>query len=168
MRTALVLAAHGSAQQPSVNEAVRSLASDAGRRLGFDEAVAAFHHGEPRFAEVLGNLHGATIIVVPLMAAAGYYSGVVLPRELRKNARYAEAEIALTKPVGTHPGMVRVAAKRLSRMIRRMDAVASQTSVIVVGHGTSRHARSRGSTEHLAQKLVDQRRCALSRHGLSR
>ena len=43
---ALVVAAHGSAE-PAVNDGILDSRSRAGRRLGFDEAIAAFHQGDP-------------------------------------------------------------------------------------------------------------------------
>jgi sirohydrochlorin cobaltochelatase len=89
--TALILAAHGSRHEPSVNDQVRTLAGVVAARGSFDEVAVAFHQGRPPFDSVLDELTAQEIVVVPLMTSEGYYSDVVLPRELAKNRRFAAA-----------------------------------------------------------------------------
>ncbi len=99
------------------------------------------------------GLKGPKVTVVPLMASAGYYCDVVLPRELQKNARWGDFEVEITEPVGTHPQIYRLAQKHLQDHLKRLGLQPTEASLMVVGHGTRRHAQSRRSTESLATEL---------------
>ncbi len=152
-RGALILAAHGSRAMPSTNRLVRQC-SDHFRDLGlFDEVTAAFHRGEPAFAAVLDYLSADEVTVVPLMSSEGYFSQIVLPRELKKNVRYAEQRVHQTRPVGTHPGIVPLVARRVHDRMEEHDLQPGSTTLAIVGHGTGRHQCSRAATIGLADAL---------------
>ncbi len=152
-RCALILAAHGSRVMPSTNRLVREC-SDRFRHMGlFDEVTAAFHRGEPAFAVVLDHLSADEVTVVPLMSSEGYFSRIVLPRELKKNARYAELRVHQTRPVGTHPGIVPLVARRVRNRMEEHNLQPGSTTLAIVGHGTGRHRRSRVATVGLADAL---------------
>ncbi len=150
----VVLAAHGSRG----HEAANALLTDHARRLGrfglFDESAVAFHHGSPPFAGVLDAMIADDVTVVPVMTSEGYFCTTVLPRELARNKRFPRIRVRQTPPVGTHPDMVGIAARRVRRMLREFGLAASSTSLIIVGHGTRRHGLSRRSTETLSRKLA--------------
>ncbi len=152
-RSALILAAHGSRVEPAVNALVREYANRLASLALFDEVTAAFHQGEPAFATVLDELTADEVTVVPLMIADGYFSEIVLPRELKKNARYADSCVRQTQPVGTHPGIVPLVAGRVRQRLRENNLEPDSTSLAVVGHGTERHARSRVATIELTDAL---------------
>ncbi len=150
---ALVLAAHGSRQDPSANALVRRLAETIrGRRL-FDEVAVAFHQGEPGFDSVLDELRADEVTVVPVMTSAGHYSEVVLPAALERNRRRAEIRLRRTPPVGAHGGMPALVARRVSELLREHGLGRPETSLLLVGHGTGRHAASRDTTLALADTL---------------
>ncbi len=152
-RCALILAAHGSRALPSTNRLV-SECSDRFRNMGlFDEVTAAFHRGEPAFAAVLDHLSADEVTVVPLMSSEGYFSQVVLPRELKKNVRYAEVCVHQTRPVGTHPGIVPLVARRVRNRLEEHNLQPGSTTLAIVGHGSGRHGRSRVATVMLADAL---------------
>ena len=152
-RRALILAAHGSRREPTANALVRRLAESLrGRRL-FHEVAVAFHQGEPGFDAVLDEIDAEEITVVPLLASAGHYCDVVLPEALAKNRRYAEVRLRRTPPVGTHAGIAPLVARRVSELLRQGVAERDQVSLLLVGHGTRRHADSRTSTLLLAETL---------------
>ncbi len=150
---ALVLAAHGSRRDPAANALVRRLAEAVrGHRL-FDEVAVAFHQGEPGFDTVLDEVAADEITVVPVMTSAGHYSDVVLPAELARNRRFAEVRLRQTPPVGTHPGLPALVARRVSELLREYGFDRAATALLLVGHGTPRHPASRGSTLALAETL---------------
>lgn len=152
-RRALVLAAHGSRREPAANALVRRLAESLrGRRL-FHEVAVAFHQGEPGFDAVLDEVGADEITVVPLLASAGHYCDVVLPEALARNRRHGEVRIRVTPPVGTHAGIAPLVARRVSELLRQGVASRDQVSLLLVGHGTRRHADSRASTLQLAETL---------------
>jgi sirohydrochlorin cobaltochelatase len=59
----------------------------------------------------------------------------------------------LTPPIGTHPGIERIAAERAVGLAADHGFALGETTLLVVGHGTKRHAKSRGATLNLASVL---------------
>ena len=150
---ALVLAAHGSRRDPAANALVRRLAESLRRQRLFHEVAVAFHHGEPAFDTVLDELAADEVTVVPLFTSAGHYTEVVLPEALGRNRRYAEVRLRQTPPVGTHPGVAPLVARRVTELLRERGAERTGAALLLVGHGTVRHPRSREATEQLADML---------------
>ena len=153
MTRALVLAAHGSRRNPAANALVRRLAEGIrGRRL-YDEVAVAFHQGEPGFDAVLDELDSDEVTVVPFLTSAGHYSEVVLPSALSRNRRYPELRLRQTPPVGTHGGIAPLVARRVAGVLRDQGIDRHSVSLALVGHGTRKHAGSRGATLQLAETL---------------
>jgi uroporphyrin-III C-methyltransferase len=152
-RGALVIAAHGSRRDPQANALVRKLAESVRARRLFDEVAVAFHQGEPRFSTVLDELSADAVTVVPLFTSAGYYTETVLPRALAQNRRYAELRLRVTPPVGTHPGIAALVARRVSEVLRELEISRDSISLAIVGHGTPKHRESRTATVTLADTL---------------
>jgi uroporphyrin-III C-methyltransferase len=150
---ALVLAAHGSRRDPAANALVRRLAQAVRERRLFDEVAVAFHQGEPGFDTVLDELESEAVTVVPVMTSAGHYADVVLPEALARNPRYAGVRLRLTPPVGSHPGIAPLVARRVSELLREHGLPRPATTLLLAGHGTRRHAASRETTLQLAETL---------------
>jgi len=152
-RTALILAAHGSRVDPTINAQLDEYATRIDRLGLFDLVAKAFHRGEPTFAAVLDQLDADEITVVPVMTSDGYYCDVVLPRELARNRRFARVRLRQTPPVGVHPAAIALVERRTRRLILDYKLEAEDVCVAVVGHGTPRHPRSRLATVRLAESL---------------
>jgi uroporphyrin-III C-methyltransferase len=150
---ALVLAAHGSRREPAANALVRRLAESLRARRLFDEVAVAFHQGEPGFDAVLDELTADEVTVVPFLTSAGYYSEVVLPEALARNRRFTRIRLRQTPPVGTHPGVAPLVARRVTELLRDQQAEREAVGLVLVGHGTPRHPQSRLATEQLAETL---------------
>lgn len=150
---ALVLAAHGSRRDPSANALVRRLAETVRGRRIFDEVAVAFHQGEPGFDTVLEELRSDEVTVVPVMTAAGHYGEVVLPEALARSPRFPEVRLRITPPVGGHPGLAALVARRVTELLADYRLERRATSILLVGHGTRRHAASRATTLELAETL---------------
>ena len=153
MSGALVLAAHGSRRDPAANALVRRLAQALRERRLFDEVAVAFHQGEPGFDAVLDELGAEAVTVVPVMTSAGHYTDVVLPEALARNRRHGSLRLRVTPPVGAHPGIAPLVARRVSELLREHTLSRSGTAVLLAGHGTRRHAASRDTTLRLAETL---------------
>ncbi len=153
MSGALVLAAHGSRRDPAANAMVRRLAQVVRERRLFGEVAVAFHQGEPGFDAVLDELESDSATVVPLMTSAGHYADVVLPEALARNRRAAEIRWRVTPPVGSHPGVAPLVARRVSELLREQGLSRSAVTLLLAGHGTSRHPASRQTTLQLAETL---------------
>lgn len=153
-KTALVLAAHGSRHEPAVNAQVHAWAAQAADARAFDEVAVAFHHGSPAFSEVLDGLSADVVKVVPVMTSAGYYSNVVLPRELARNRRYPKTALRQTDPVGLHPAIAGLMADRANELAKEYGfSDHAAITLAIVGHGTPRHPASRNSTFSLVEQL---------------
>ncbi|MFL5401805.1 MAG: uroporphyrinogen-III C-methyltransferase [Gemmatimonadales bacterium] len=150
---AMVLAAHGSRRHPEANALVRRLAEAVRARRLFDQVAVAFHQGEPRFDTVLDELGADEVTVVPLLTSAGHYADVVLPEALARNRRSGELRLRVTPPVGMHPGIPALVARRVAALLREADIQRYSTSLAIVGHGTKRHQESRTSVLRLADTL---------------
>jgi uroporphyrin-III C-methyltransferase len=150
---ALVLAAHGSRRDPAANPLVRRLAQAVRERRLFDEVAVAFHQGEPGFDTVLDELESEAVTVVPVMTSAGHYADVVLPEGLARNRHHAGVRLRLTPPVGSHPGIAPLVARRVSELLREYGLPRPETTLFLAGHGTRRHAASRSTTLQLAETL---------------
>ncbi len=159
-RSAVILAAHGSRQDPTANAIIRSHAERITRLRIFDEVAVAFHQGTPTFASVLDSVNADDIVVVPVMTSDGYYSNTILPRALQSNPRFTELQPVITRPVGTHPGIIALVRVRVAEMLRRHHLEPGRTSLVLVGHGTERHDRSRQVTIELENKLRRMAICA--------
>ncbi len=152
-KQALILAAHGSRQEPSVNASVRALANELAGSGSFCEVRAAFHQGEPSFSTALDGLDCDEAVVVPVMTSEGYYCDHVLPREMTKNHRFGQLRVRQTKPVGTHAQMASIVHRRAGELAARFGIDRDRALLAVIGHGTSREPRSRLSTERLVGAL---------------
>jgi len=150
---ALVLAAHGSRRDPAAHALVRRLAESLRARRLFDEVAVAFRQGEPGWAAVLDELAADQVTVVPFLTSAGHYSEVVLPEALAENRRFGELRLRQTPPVGTHPGVAPLVARRVTELLREQHIERDAAALVVVGHGTRRHSGSRAATEQLAETL---------------
>ncbi|MDX1999975.1 MAG: uroporphyrinogen-III C-methyltransferase [Thermoanaerobaculia bacterium] len=147
-----LLAAHGSGDGSATNTAVRHLADQLAKLAGRPVEVA-FRRGAPGWDDTTGR---NTVRVVPLLAAAGYFSREVLPKAL-ETARAHH----ITEPVGTHPWLLqgRVDATRtaLSRIGWHLAEAPAEApaAILVAGHGTARQDTSGDSAERLAALLRD-------------
>lgn len=94
--------------------------------------------------EVYAMLDSKEVYVVPNFISEGYFCQQVLPRELQVTgpvSQVGDKTVFYCDPVGIHPNMTRL-------LLQRADEVApgvprDQTSLIVVGHGTSLNENSR-------------------------
>ncbi len=159
-QTALILAAHGAGETSDANALVRGLADSLHARGRFAEVAAAFNLGAPRFAEALEEVRAERVVVVPVMTSEGYFSESVLPRELARSAGGAARQVRITPPVGTHRRIADILADLAGRMMQEFELDAADTTLIVVGHGTERHRRSREATERLCETLRARGLCA--------
>ena len=150
---ALVLAAHGSHHDAAATALVHAHAAALRGSVPYDEVLTAFHHGTPGFAEVLGTSTATDFTVVPLLTSAGWFAESVLPRALASHPRAGAVTLRLTAPLGTHRGIADLLRRRVMLLLEVYGLSAARTSVLIAGHGTSRHAESRRSALALASSL---------------
>ena len=146
--SALILIGHGSTLNPDSAAPTHQHADELRRRGLFAEVVCAFWKEEPSMREVYYMVKSRTAFIVPLFISEGYFCQEVLPRELRLTGPVTEREdktIFYCDPVGIHPSMTRLLVKRADEVAQGVPR--DQTSLIIVGHGTSLNENSRKAIE---------------------
>lgn len=152
-RTALLLAAHGGGAGSAANRRLCRIAECFGRRSRFGCVRAAFHLGEPKFAEVFRELGGSEITVLPVMTSAVYFSRVVLPQALANGDAELTRRLHVLPPIGTHADVPAFVARQLAATAMRFGWHPRATNVVVVGHGTPRMRESAAATLRVADEL---------------
>ena len=150
---AVLLAAHGSRRQSQAGTIVEEHARRLEAEYGFQEVAVAFRQGKPSFSEVMDALASREITVVPFFSSDGYFSQTVLPRELSLNRCYSQRRVQFTDPVGTHPQIPILVERRIREIFHRFHLTPERAALLIVGHGTGRHAGSGSSTLKLAGHL---------------
>jgi uroporphyrin-III C-methyltransferase/precorrin-2 dehydrogenase/sirohydrochlorin ferrochelatase len=151
-RTGVLLAAHGSLRDPSINDRVRHIAQSLRERGVADVVEASFHQGEPGFKEGFDRLGADRVIVVPLFTSEGYYTRTVLPQALQQPLK-PESQVRYAAALGASPSLAELVRARVKALLSRYSLEADSTAVLIVGHGTRRNPESRDTTLRLAEQL---------------
>jgi sirohydrochlorin ferrochelatase len=109
--------------------------------------------GEPAVEAVLDRL-GTPALVVPLLMAEGYIL------ELLRRRLGDRPGVAITAPVGTHPGIAALIEEAARRTAQAQGWDPSACRLLLVGHGTPRHQGS-------ARAALDQARAVRERGGFA-
>jgi len=154
MKTALVLAGHGSHISPETAGLVWQHV-DALRAMNIaDEVTAAFWKEMPSFHTVFASLESTDITVVPLFTAQGYFTQTVIPAEMGLTGAITERDgktIRYARTLSEHPYLGEVVRQRIEDAMRLMNTTSDQTAVALVGHSTKRNPESRKATEDQAE-----------------
>ena len=153
---ALLLAGHGSHISSHTAGLVWSYV-DRLRVLGItDEVGACFWKESPAFSQVLDTFCADNVIVVPALAADGYFARTVIPAEMGLSGPLTcrgTRRIHYTQPLGLHPRLGDVLCARVGDLMVEQELNACDVAVAVIGHGTRRDARSQGAAREQAQAL---------------
>ncbi len=159
MKTALVLAGHGSHISPETAGLVWQHV-DALRAMNIaDEVTATFWKEMPSFHTVFASLEATDITVVPLFTAQGYFTQTVIPAEMELSSAITERDgrtIRYARTLSEHPYLGEVVKKRIEDAMRLLNTTSDQTAIALVGHSTKRNPESRKATETQAE-IVRQR-----------
>ncbi|MBC8098325.1 MAG: hypothetical protein H7Y11_02680 [Armatimonadetes bacterium] len=156
MKTALILAGHGSHISPNTAGLIWRHV-DGLRTLGVaDEITAAFWKEMPAFAQVLRTVTAQDVTVIPLFTAQGYFTQTVIPTEMGLAGTLTERDgrvIRYTSSLHDHPYLAQVIRARVEAIMQRFALLPEQTAVAVIGHSTRRNPDSRKATEAHVQRL---------------
>ena len=153
---ALIIAAHGSRAYEIANQPFHELASRLEQTGHFSAVTPAFLDGDPLLSTVLEGLSptiSKDVIVVPAMTAEGYYTKTVIPKRLTENANYPYFNVTIAPALGTHPSLVGIVARRIRLLLHQNRLDRSETTVVIVGHGTRRNPNSGRTTFDLATSV---------------
>lgn len=151
----VILAAHGAGDASDSNTYVRSLAAALHLSSDVADIRCAFRKGSPSFADALTSARTANVLVVPIMTSEGYFSTKVLPAALAESPRWCGLTVEILPPVGMHPRIIDLTRELIVEAAIRFKLSLDSSTVILVGHGTTRHRRSRSRTEDVAAALGD-------------
>ena len=145
---ALVLCAHGTRGAAG---AVRAHAHTLAARGVFPEVHGGALYGTPRVDCVLCGLGPRPVTLVPFMMAAGYTLNTL---HQRVRAHPYGAHVHITDPVGIRPEITPMIAEMGVATARAQGWRAGEVALLIVGHGTRKHARS-GETARRAATTID-------------
>jgi sirohydrochlorin cobaltochelatase len=95
------------------------------------------------------------VYVVPNFISEGYFTQIVVPRELELNGRIAKQSNGqiwrYCEPVGNHPLMTDLLLKRAGDVAP--DAAPTETSLLIVAHGTDLNENSAVAAKREAEKI---------------
>ncbi len=156
MKTALVLAGHGSHISPETAGLVWQHV-DALRKMNIaDEVTAAFWKEMPSFHTVFSSLEATDITVIPLFTAQGYFTQTVIPAEMELTGSLTQCDgrtIRYTRTLSEHPYLSQVVRQRVADAMRDQAFTSDQTAIVLVGHSTRRNPESRKATEAQAESI---------------
>ena len=156
MRSALILAGHGSHISPNNGGLVWRHVDHLRARGVADEITAAFWKEKPSFATVLNSLTARDVTIIPLFTAHGFFTQSVIPTEMGLTGGLTvrgNRIIRYTPPLHEHPYLARVVRARVLSARRDFGLPADQTAVAIIGHSTVRNPESRKATETQAARL---------------
>jgi len=140
---ALVIAGHGSTKNPDSCLPTLAHAETIRQRGIFAEVATCFWKQPPSFREVFQTVKSREIYVVPNFISEGYFTRTVIPREMGLEGPVtvrAGRTIKYCAPAGKHPRMTELLMSEARSVAP--DVPASQTGLLIVGHGTGLDSNS--------------------------
>src|SRR5438105_7167287 len=157
-KTALLIVAHGSTVNPDSSAPTLAHAAEIRRRKVFAEVGCAFWKEEPSLRDAIFLFDPETVrevYVVPNFISEGYFTQRIVPRELELNGHITKRSNGqiwkYCDPVGNHPAMTELLLKRALDVAP--DADPSETSLLIVAHGTDLNENSAVAAKREAEKI---------------
>jgi sirohydrochlorin cobaltochelatase len=153
-RSSLVLVGHGSTQNPDSSAPTFQHANEIVRRGIFAEVYCSFWKEEPSLREVLRMVEGNDVYVVPNFISEGYFTEIVIPRELELDGPFTHRSgkvIKYCEPVGNDPRMVDLLLHRAREVAPNVPP--DKTSLFIVAHGTSLNEKSAEAAQSQARTI---------------
>jgi sirohydrochlorin ferrochelatase len=156
----IILAAHGAGDGSGANMLVQSCARRLEAGGSGAHVTAAFQLGTPKYADALHAADRANVLVVPLLLSDGYFADHIR-REIDRRPADRHTPVML-RPLGTQRRFIQSVVDRVAEAIGARARSSRRAGVIVVAHGTTRHAGSGTAGREIADAI--EQRCALSAH----
>lgn len=156
--SALLIIGHGSTVNPDSSGPTLAHAAEIRRRNIFGDVACAFWKEEPSLRDAIFLFDPdliKNVYVVPNFISEGYFTQTVIPRELELNGnvtKRANGQIwNYREPVGNHPLMTELLVQRARDIAP--DAPESETSLLIVAHGTDLNENSAVAAKREAGKI---------------
>jgi hydroxymethylbilane synthase len=148
----IILAAHGAGDSSPANALVQACARQLEVTAVGARVTAAFLRGEPAYTAALVGADRPNRIIVPFFTSDGYYAERLRCEAARASVSGTETNVLA--PVGTHQAFIQALAGRAAYAIVQHDFAPAGTIVVVVGHGTTRHAGSGAAAQAVADAVA--------------
>src|ERR1051325_1745386 len=155
---ALLIVAHGSTVNADSSAPTLAHVAEIRRRGVFTDVQCAFWKEEPSLRDALFLFDPESIrevYVVPNFISEGYFTQTVVPRELELNGRVTKRSNGQvwrsSDPVGNHALMTELLLKRAREVAP--DAALTETSLLIVAHGTDLNENSAVAAKREAEKI---------------
>jgi sirohydrochlorin cobaltochelatase len=155
---ALLIVAHGSTVNADSSAPTLAHVAEIRRREVFADVQCAFWKEEPSLRDALFLFDPESIrevYVVPNFISEGYFTQTVVPRELELNGRITKRSNGqvwrYSDPVGNHALMTELLLKRARDIAP--DAAPSETSLLIVAHGTDLNENSAVAAKREAESI---------------
>ena len=162
---ALLIVGHGSTVNPDSSAPTLAHTAAIREREIFSEVACCFWKEEPSLRDALLFFDDPAIrqvYVVPNFISEGYFTQTVIPRELELNGRVTERIDGQVwkycEPVGNHAAMTELLLKRAREVAPNVPE--SQTTLLIVGHGTGLNDNSAVAAKKQAEKIRELNRYA--------
>jgi sirohydrochlorin cobaltochelatase len=156
--TALLIVAHGSTVNPDSSAPTLAHVAEIRRREIFSSVECAFWKEEPSLRDAIFLFDPdlvREVYVVPNFISEGYFTQTVVPRELELNGRVTKRSNGqiwkYCEPVGNHPLMTDLLLRRAHEIAP--DVPESETSLLIVAHGTDLNENSAAAAKREAEKI---------------
>ncbi|MDQ6764733.1 MAG: cobalamin biosynthesis protein CbiX [Verrucomicrobiota bacterium] len=157
---ALLIVGHGSTVNADSSAPTLAHAATIRRQQIFADVQVCFWKEEPSMRDALFLFQDPAIksvYVVPNFISEGYFTQTVIPRELELTGTRTERVTGQVwkycEPVGNHPRMTELLLER-ARLVAP-GVPARETSLLIVGHGTSLNDNSAIAAKREATKIRD-------------
>ncbi|MGI8437176.1 MAG: CbiX/SirB N-terminal domain-containing protein [Chthoniobacterales bacterium] len=155
---ALLIIGHGSTVNADSSGPTWAHAAEIRRRGIFAKVACCFWKEEPSLRDAVFFFQDpaiAVVHVVPNFISEGYFTQTVIPRELELGgARTERASGQVWKycePVGNHAAVTELLAQRAREVASGVSE--NETSLLIVGHGTSLNDNSAAAAKREVEKL---------------
>lgn len=153
----MFIAGHGSTENPDSSVPYLDHADEIRQRGLFAEVHCIFWKEEPSFREAWYLTDCEEIYVVPDFISEGYFTQDVIPRELELTGPTTTVRgktFHYCAPVGIHPSMTQLLLRRAIEVAP--DVEPRDTTLIIVGHGTSLNQNSTKAIKDQCELLRQQ------------
>lgn len=148
-RTALILVGHGSNRRNGANPGLTAHVAALQARRIFAEVRAAVLYGAPDAEQALAGLRAPEVTLAPMLMCDGQCARVVLPRAFGLAgplpSRFGR-RFTVCPPLGLLSGLTRLILTRAQASALRHGLRPENTSLLVIGHGSTRNPASRRAT----------------------
>lgn len=163
-QSALLIVGHGSTVNPDSNTPSFAHARTIRKKNIFAQVACCFWKEEPSLRDAAQGLVFdeeaiREVFVVPNFISEGYFTKTVIPRELGLNGEITVRENGQVwkycAPVGNHPAMTDLLLKRAQEVAPAHRVPPEETTLFIVGHGTSLNDQSAVAAKFQATQLAN-------------